>query len=204
MPTPYLWPRRFATIFRVKRILQQLVHGTPLTAAQSESAFSDIMDGTADPVETASLLTLLAVREPTVDELLGAAIVMRRHAVAIDAPDNVIDTCGTGGTSSTFFNISTAAAIVAAACGVPVCKHGNRSVTSRSGSSDVLARLGVNIDTTPEQESACLLRRQYLLRVRAEASSGDAVCRAGAAGARFLHDIQFAGPADESGGRGGK
>lgn len=116
----------------------------------------EIMTGTTDPVQTASLLTVLAAREPTVDELCGAAIAMRRHAVAIDAPDNVIDTCGTGGVGSTFFNISTTAALVVAACGIPVAKHGNRSVSSRSGSSDVLTALGVNIDTTPEQEAACL------------------------------------------------
>ncbi|HUO08355.1 MAG TPA: anthranilate phosphoribosyltransferase [Phycisphaerae bacterium] len=140
----------------MKHLLQQLLHGTPLTAAQAEAAFSDIMDGVADPAQTASLLTLLAVREPTVDELTGAATVMRRHAIAIDAPDNVIDTCGTGGVGSNYFNISTAAALVAAAAGVPVCKHGNRSVTSRSGSSDVLRALGVNIDTTPAQEAHCL------------------------------------------------
>src|ERR1035437_1237854 len=140
----------------MKHLLLQLLRGTPLTAAQTESAFSDIMDGAADPAQTASLLTLLATREPAVDELTGAAAVMRRHVVAIDAPDNVIDTCGTGGTASPFFNISTAAALVAAACGVPVAKHGNRSITSRSGSSDVLRCLGVNIDTTPQQEAACL------------------------------------------------
>jgi anthranilate phosphoribosyltransferase len=140
----------------MKHLLHQLLHGSPLTAPQAESAFTDIMDGTADPLQTAALLTLLAAREPTIDELCGAAIPMRRHAVAIDAPDNVIDTCGTGGVGSTFFNISTAAALVVAACGVPVAKHGNRSVSSRSGSSDVLVALGVNIDTTPTQEAACL------------------------------------------------
>jgi anthranilate phosphoribosyltransferase len=81
---------------------------------------------------------------------------MRRHVIAIDAPENVIDTCGTGGTGSVFFNISTTVALVAAACGIPVAKHGNRGVTSRSGSSDVLRALGVNIETTPTQEARCL------------------------------------------------
>jgi anthranilate phosphoribosyltransferase len=140
----------------MKELLAQLIHGTALTSAQAESAFTDIMEGTADPVHTASLLSLLAAREPTVEELEGAATVMRRHVVAIDAPENVIDTCGTGGTGSPYFNISTTVALVAAAAGVPVCKHGNRSVTSRSGSSDVLRELGVNIETTPAQEARCL------------------------------------------------
>ena len=140
----------------MKEILQQLARGVPLTAEQAESAFTEMMEGTALAEHTASLLTFLAMREPTVEELAGAATVMRRHAVAIDAPENVIDTCGTGGVGSDFFNVSTAAAIVAAAAGATVAKHGNRSVTSKSGSSDVLRALGVNIDTTPEQEAACL------------------------------------------------
>lgn len=147
----------------MKELLAQLIRGTPLTFAQAQSAFTDIMDGTADPAITASLLTLLAARgggacggEPTVEELQGAATVMRRHVVAIDAPEDVIDTCGTGGTGSVFFNISTTVALVAAAAGVPVAKHGNRSITSRSGSSDVLRVLGVHIETTPEQEARCL------------------------------------------------
>ena len=114
------------------------------------------MDGVAGPPRPPPLLTLLATREPAIDELTGAATVMRRHVVAIDAPDDVIDTCGTGGVGSNYFNISTAAALVAAAAGVPVCKHGNRSITSRSGSSDVLRALGVNIETSPEQEARCL------------------------------------------------
>jgi anthranilate phosphoribosyltransferase len=140
----------------MKDLLQQLLHGTPLTFEQAEAAFTDIMAGTADAVQTGSLLTLLAVREPTVEELHGAATVLRRHVVAIDAPDTVIDTCGTGGVGSSLFNISTTAAIVAAAAGAYVAKHGNRSVTSRSGSSDVLRELGVNIDTSPTQAAACL------------------------------------------------
>src|SRR5689334_20075094 len=131
----------------MKDLLAQLIHGTPLTAAQAESAFTDIMSGTADPAQVAALLTLLATREPTVEELHGAATVMRRHVIA---------TCGTGGVGSSFFNISTTVALVAAACGVPVAKHGNRGITSRSGSSDVLRVLGVNIETTPEQEARCL------------------------------------------------
>jgi anthranilate phosphoribosyltransferase len=140
----------------MKPLLQQLLRGTPLTFDQAESAFTDIMAGTADPTQTASLLTLLAARELTVEELHGAATVLRRHVVAIDAPENVIDTCGTGGIGSTLFNVSTTVAIVAAAAGAYVAKHGNRSVTSLSGSADVLRLLGVQIETTPEQAARCL------------------------------------------------
>ncbi|HVX87030.1 MAG TPA: anthranilate phosphoribosyltransferase [Phycisphaerae bacterium] len=149
----------------MKALLQQLLRGTPLTFEQAESAFTEIMAGTADPIQTASLLTLMAARgggggtgggELTVEELHGAATVLRRHVVAIDAPENVIDTCGTGGVGSTLFNISTTAAIVAAAAGAFVAKHGNRSITSCSGSADVLRALGVNIDTSPGQAARCL------------------------------------------------
>jgi anthranilate phosphoribosyltransferase len=144
----------------MKDILHQLVQGHPLTAQQAETAFAHIMSGQADPHQTAALLTLLAAREPTVDELVGAATVMRRHVlpipVAPELRDAVIDTCGTGGVGSRLFNVSTTAAIVTAACGVPVAKHGNRSFTSRSGSSDVLRLLGVNIETTPAQAGRCL------------------------------------------------
>jgi len=144
----------------MKPLLQQLLSSTPLTAAQAEAAFAQIMSGDADPHQVSALLTLLTSREPTVDELLGLARVMRRHVTTIAAPkispDDIIDTCGTGGVSSRIFNVSTAAALVAAACGVKVAKHGNRSVTSRSGSSDVLLALGVNIDAPPKILARCL------------------------------------------------
>jgi anthranilate phosphoribosyltransferase len=148
----------------MKEVLIKLQRGGTLSEQEAEGVFEAMMEGQADVGAMGALLALLAVREPTVDELAGAARVMRRHVAAIstrhglESMENVIDTCGTGGTGSTFFNISTTAAIVAAACGVPVAKHGNRSVTSRSGSSDVLQALGVNIETTVEQEAECLRR----------------------------------------------
>jgi len=144
----------------VKDLLHQLLAGHPLSAAQAQEAFAHIMSGQAEPCQTAALLTLLAAREPTTDELVGAATVMRQHVVPIAVPanlhDRLLDTCGTGGVGSRLFNVSTAAAIVAAACGVPVAKHGNRSFTSRSGSAEVLRVLGVNIEATPDQAARCL------------------------------------------------
>jgi anthranilate phosphoribosyltransferase len=145
-----------STIAEMKELLAILRHGGSLTAQQAQEAFSQIMEGAADPVQVSALLTMLAVREPTVDELVGAARVMRQHVTRIDAPQGAIDTCGTGGVGSKLFNVSTTAAIVAAGCGVKVAKHGNRGVTSKSGSSDVLTALGVNINTTPQQEARCL------------------------------------------------
>ncbi len=140
----------------MKELLQQLLKGKSLTQEQAHQAFTTLMTGQADVAQAASLLTLLATHEPTVDELIGAASAMRQFATPIDAPEDVVDTCGTGGVHSRIFNVSTTAAIVAAACGVPVAKHGNRSVTSRSGSADVLKALGVNLDASPAVEARCL------------------------------------------------
>ncbi|MEM7627329.1 MAG: anthranilate phosphoribosyltransferase [Planctomycetota bacterium] len=146
----------------MKTLLAQLVDGTPLSVEQAVYGFSQIMSGAAEPTQTAALLALIAQRGPTVDELVGAAQVMREMAVPVAVPDGltVIDTCGAGGTGSTFFNISTAAALVAAGAGRPlgvaVAKHGNRSVTSRSGSSNVLEQLGVNLQPAPDVLTRCL------------------------------------------------
>ena len=150
----------------MKDVLAQLQAGKSLSAEQAEAVFARIMDGEAaagggvEPAQVGALLTLLAMREPTVEELIGVSQVMRRHVVRIPVPqemaERVIDTCGTGGVGSRIFNVSTTAALVAAACGVPVAKHGNRSITSKSGSSDVLKLLGVAVETTPEVEARCL------------------------------------------------
>jgi anthranilate phosphoribosyltransferase len=146
----------------MKELLGQLVQGESLSEAQAVEAFSLIMAGKAEPAQTGAMLALLTRRGPTVDELVGAAKVMRRKAVPVDVPEGltVIDTCGAGGTGSKLFNISTTAALIAAAAGRPhsvaVAKHGNRSVTSRSGSSNVLERLGVNLQAPPEVLTRCL------------------------------------------------
>ncbi len=140
----------------MKNILKSLVVGQTLSENEMQSAISAIMSGEADAAQIGALLALLANREPTVDELVGVARVMRRFVLPVEAPDEVIDTCGAGGAGSRIFNISTTAAIVAAACGVPVAKHGNRAVTSRSGSADVLAVLGVNVEAPPAVQTRCL------------------------------------------------
>ncbi|MEM6855718.1 MAG: anthranilate phosphoribosyltransferase [Planctomycetota bacterium] len=146
----------------MKTLLAQLVDGQPLSAEQAVQGFELIMSGQAEPAQTGALLALISQRGPTVDELVGAATVMRQKAVPVAVPEGlaIIDTCGAGGTGSTFFNISTAAALVAAGAGRPlglgVAKHGNRSVTSRSGSSNVLENLGVNLQAPPDVLTRCL------------------------------------------------
>ena len=134
----------------LKPFIATAVSGESLSEADSEAAFEIIMSGKASAAQIASLLTALAVRGETTAEITGAAQVMRAKALTIKAPDGAIDTCGTGGDASGTYNISTAVAIVVAACGVPVAKHGNRKASSKSGTADVLEALGVNLDATPD------------------------------------------------------
>ena len=146
----------------MKDILNQLVMGETLSADQAVEAFETIMSGQATEAQTGALLAMIQQRGVTTDEMFGAAKVMREKAVAVQVPDGltVIDTCGTGGDHAGTFNISTAAAIVAAGAirphGAAVAKHGNRSVTSNSGSSQVLETLGVKLDVSGEVLTQCL------------------------------------------------
>lgn len=129
-----------------KGLIAYVADGKPLSQAAAEKAFEIIMSGEATPSQMGAFLMALRVRGETVDEIAGAAKVMRAKALHIKAPAGAIDTCGTGGDARGTYNISTGAALVVAACGVPVAKHGNRALSSKSGSADVLAALGVNID----------------------------------------------------------
>ncbi|MBL9032815.1 MAG: anthranilate phosphoribosyltransferase [Phycisphaerae bacterium] len=142
-------------------LLAHLLHQRPLSEADALDAVDDILSARLDPPQIAALLALIQVRGPTVDELVGAARAMRRHLTPIPFHNpslTLLDTCGTGGAPKTF-NVSTAAAIVAAAASpsLAVAKHGNRSRTGR-GSAEVLATLGVNIDAPPHIQALCLQR----------------------------------------------
>src|SRR5262245_38910293 len=129
----------------LKSLLARVALGRSLSESEAEAAFDIIISGDATPSQMGGLLMALRVRGETVDEITGAARIMRAKAVPIDAPPGTIDTCGTGGDASGSFNISTASALVAAGCGVPVAKHGNRALSSKSGSADGLTARGVNI-----------------------------------------------------------
>jgi anthranilate phosphoribosyltransferase len=141
---------------RVRAALSSVVDGHTLTLDEARDAMGSVMDGEATPALLAALLVALRMRGETVDELAGFATAMRERVLRVDAPAGSIDTCGTGGDGSGTFNISTTAALVVAAAGVPVAKHGNRAMTSRSGSADVLDALGVRIDHDEVSAAAAL------------------------------------------------
>ena len=131
---------------QLKRLLNRIADGETLSAGEMEAALDLLMSGVATPVQMGAFLMALRVRGETVSEITGAATFLRSRMTPAEAPPNAIDIVGTGGDSHGTYNVSTAAAIVAAGAGVPVAKHGNRSVSSLSGASDVLQSLGVKID----------------------------------------------------------
>ena len=131
---------------QVRAALAAIVDGRTLTVDEARQAMGAVMDGEATPSQLAALLMGLRMRGETVEELAGFASAMRERVIQVEAPEGTIDVVGTGGDGSGTFNISTTAALVVAACGVPVAKHGNRAITSKSGSADVLDALGIRID----------------------------------------------------------
>lgn len=138
-------------------LVQQVLNNKSLSREQSEQFFSAVVKGEVEPVLLTALLVALKVRGETADEITGAASALLAEAVPFPAKINgAIDCCGTGGDGSNTINISTTAAIVAASMGLPVVKHGNRSVSSRSGSADLLEQLGVNIQLSPTQAANTL------------------------------------------------
>lgn len=140
-----------------EQCLDQVLRGESLGFEPTQQVMTRVMSGQCSDEQIAQLLTGLAEKGETVEEVAGAALAMRRHMTPIRSRhDRLLDTCGTGGGGSQIFNVSTTAAIVVAAAGVPVAKHGNRSITSRSGSADVLAELGVNVEASVPQVERCL------------------------------------------------
>ncbi len=141
----------------LQSILGRLAAGENLALDEMSAAVDAIMQGRCSPGDIGLLLTGLRLKGETVEEAAGAALAMRRHMTPIrSSREGIVDTCGTGGDGSATFNISTAAALVTAAAGVPVAKHGNRRVTSRTGSADVLQQLGVNVEAGVGTVEKCL------------------------------------------------
>ena len=130
--------------------------GRALTRAEMRTAIDLLLENAAAEEEIAEFLLSVKARGETAEEIIAAAQAMRAKAIQVAAPANAIDTCGTGGDGADTFNISTAAALIVAGCGLPVAKHGNRSASSKSGSSDVLAALGVNLQASEQVISRCI------------------------------------------------
>jgi anthranilate phosphoribosyltransferase len=140
----------------LKSIIAKVATGATLSREEAASAFDRMMSGEATPSQLGGLLMALRVRGETIDEITGAVSAMRAKMLKVKAPRNAIDVVGTGGDGSGSVNVSTCAALIVAGAGVPVAKHGNRALSSRSGAADVLAALGVKIDLSPEQVSRCV------------------------------------------------
>ena len=145
----------------IKEAINMIVNNINLMEPEMAACMGEIMEGKATDAQIGALLTALRIKGETVEEITGAAKIMRQKAITIKAPEGVLDTCGTGGDMARTFNISTTTAFVVAGAGVPVAKHGNRSVSSRSGSADVLEALGVKIDLQPAKVETCLFETGF-------------------------------------------
>ncbi len=154
----------------LKSLIGRVASGKPLSRGEAEEAFTLIMSGEGTPAQIGGFLMALRLRGETVDEIAGAVATMRAKMLPVQAPADAIDVVGTGGDASGTHNISTGAAFIVAAAGVPVAKHGNRALSSKSGSADVLKALGVNIELTPDGIAPLHRRGRDRLHVRARAS----------------------------------
>ena len=139
----------------LKPLIAKIADATPLSVEEARTAFDIIMSGDATPSQIGAVLMGLRVRGETVDEITGAVITMREKMLPVIAPEGAIDIVGTGGDQSGSYNVSTCAALVAAGAGLPVAKHGNRALSSKSGAADTLAALGVNIEARPDTIAGC-------------------------------------------------
>ena len=140
----------------LKSIIAKVATGATLSRDEAASAFDSLMSGEATPSQMGGLLMALRVRGETVDEITGAVSAMRSKMLPVIAPADAVDVVGTGGDGSGSVNVSTCASFIVAGAGVPVAKHGNRALSSRSGAADVLSALGVKIDLSPEQVGRCV------------------------------------------------
>lgn len=148
-----------------KPLIAKVAAGLPLTRAEAEMAFGQILSGETTPAQNAGFLMALRVRGETVDEIFGAVRAMRGKMLAVPAVPGAVDVVGTGGDASGSWNVSTLAGLIVAACGVPVAKHGNRAASSSSGAADVLQALGVKIGLSPVEISNCIAKAGFAFMV---------------------------------------
>jgi len=142
---------------QAREVLERLIAGQDLSSSESQSVFDALMSGDWTPAQIGALLVALRMKGERVEELVGATRALRAHMLRVEvATEHLVDTCGTGGDARNTFNISTLAAITAAAAGARVAKHGNRAVSGRSGSADVLEAAGLRLDLGPAQVAACI------------------------------------------------
>src|SRR5262245_21512381 len=140
----------------LKTLIGKVATGAALTRPEAASAFDRMMAGEATPSQMGGLLMALRVRGETVDEITGAVTAMRARMLGVTAPADAVDIVGTGGDGSGSVNVSTCASFILAGAGVPVAKHGNRALSSKSGAADVLTSLGIKIDITPDDVGRCI------------------------------------------------
>src|SRR3954462_6687036 len=140
----------------LKSLIGKVATGATLTRHEAASAFDSMMSGEATPSQMGGLLMALRVRGETVEEITGAVSAMRAKMLRVNAPPGAVDVVGTGGDGSGSVNVSTCASLIVAGCGVPVAKHGNRALSSKSGAADVLGALGVKIELRPDEITRCI------------------------------------------------
>src|SRR6201986_4508946 len=189
----------------LRPLLKRMVEGgDTLRTEEASAAVGAMLDGYLSEGEIAALLTALAQRGETVDEVSGVVMALRERLMPLPVTEaeraELVDTCGTGGDGSGTFNISTAAALVAAAAGAKVAKHGNRALTSHCGSADVLEALGVPVDLTPDLAVACLRTHGFVFLFAPTSHPTMRRVQPGRGGLRVRHTLSHARAAGQSGG----
>ena len=184
----------------IKEAIVKIVNKGDLSYDEAYAVMNEIMSGETTPTQNAAFLAALSTksaRAETTDEIAGCAAAMRDHATKVDTGMDIFEIVGTGGDNAHSFNISTTSALVAAAGGMKVAKHGNRAASSQCGTADCLEALGVNIQQSPEQCVDALKRGRHVLLLRAEVPQLDEIRRCDPQGAGLPHGVQHLGAADK-------
>jgi anthranilate phosphoribosyltransferase len=173
----------------IETAIKKVANNENLTFNEAESVMDEIMNGKTNDIQISSYLTALSMKKETVAEIAGSAKAMRDHALPFNAGEEVLEIVGTGGDHANTFNISSTSAIVVAAAGVPVAKHGNRAASSKSGAADVLESLGININLAPDQSEQLLQQVGFSFMFRTGVSPSNALCNANPQNARHSNRL---------------